>query len=116
MSTGGIHPFLAFVTDDKDIGTLSEFSKEKGWPDSGILKGNINDAVEYLKNNKSPPLLLVEVSSQAEAPKELDKLAETCDPDSKVIVIGSVNEYSFFCWLMDLGISSYLLKPLTKES
>lgn len=118
MSNAGTttHPFLAFASDDKDIEALKAFVAAKGWADNCIIRGNINDAAVYLKNNKTPPLLLVEITSAAEASKQLDALAEVCDPNSKVIIIGSVNEYSFFCWLMDLGISSYLLRPLTEEA
>ncbi len=68
-----------------------------------------------MKSNASPTLLLVEIPSANEAPALLDQLADVCDPSTKVITIGSVNEYSFYCWLMDIGIFSYLLKPLTVQ-
>ena len=107
--------FLAFTSDEKDIQTLKQFAASQGWPEGCIHQGNITNAVEYLKTNPSPNLLLVEISSSKDAPAQLDSLAEVCDPNTKVVVTGTVNEYSFYCWLMDLGIFSYLLKPLSEQ-
>jgi pilus assembly protein CpaE len=108
-------PFLAFATDVADIKALRDFATARGWTDNAVLTGNIKDAAEYLKNNASPGVLLVEIPSQAEAAALLDGLSEVCAPETKVIVTGNVNEYSFYCWLTDIGISSYLLKPLTER-
>jgi pilus assembly protein CpaE len=59
--------------------------------------------------------LLVEVPSAQEASGLIDALADVCEPDTKVVIIGHVNEYSFYCWLTEIGIFSYLLKPLTLQ-
>ena len=107
---------MAFAADEKDIAVIKEFALSKQWPESYVHKGNIKTAVEYLKKHPSPLLLLVELPSAGEAPDLLDELANVCDADTKVITTGMVNEYSFYCWLMDLGIFSYMLKPLTVEA
>lgn len=106
---------MAFVASGSDIATLKAFAASHEWPDSGIQQGDIRTAAQFLKSNPSPVMLVVEIPSASEAPALLDALADVCDPDTKVITIGDVNEYSFYCWLMDLGIFSYLLKPLTAQ-
>jgi len=106
-------PLLAFVSDSADIGTLKAFANAHQWADDGIHQGDIRTAAQFLKSHTSPVLLVVEIPSASEAPALLDALADVCDAGTKVITIGAVNEYSFYCWLMDLGIFSYLLKPLT---
>jgi pilus assembly protein CpaE len=106
-------PFLAFVSNTGDMDVLKSFCQNQDWADDLILQGDIRTAAEYLKKNVSPALLLVELPSAADASAQLDALAEVCDPDTKVLTIGDVNEYSFYVWLIDLGISNYLLKPLT---
>jgi pilus assembly protein CpaE len=110
-------PFLAFATDAKDIDTLKRFAETHNWPDGMVNQGDIRTATEFLKNNGSPGLLVVEIPSgmQAEIQPLLNALAQECSPDTKVIVLGTINEYSFYCWLMELGISSYLLKPLNDQ-
>ncbi len=113
MTKTNFLPFIAFTSDEKDIATLKAFAAKHQWPEDCIHQGDIRTAAEYLKTNPSPALLLVEIPSAAEAPKLLDALAEVCDSDTKVITTGTVNEYSFYCWLMEIGIFSYLLKPLS---
>ena len=107
---------MAFAADEKDIAVIKEFAVSKQWAESDVHKGNIKTAIEFLKKHPSPLLLLVELPSASEAPDLLDELANVCDPDTKVITTGMVNEYSFYCWLMDLGIFSYMLKPMTVEA
>jgi pilus assembly protein CpaE len=114
MSKSQTHtPFLAFAKDAADLETLKAFAEAHQWHATCIQQGDIKTATQYLKDNAAPSLLLVEIASAAEAPALLDGLAEVCDASTKVIVIGSINEYSFYCWLTEIGISSYLLKPLT---
>lgn len=107
-------PFLAFAKNADDIAALKLFAAAHNWSDACVLEGDISTAAEYLKAHPSPILLLVEIPSAAAASQLLDNLADVCDPETKVITIGDVNEYSFYCWLMEIGISSYLLRPLTQ--
>lgn len=109
-------PFLAFAADDADVATLKSFASAQGFDPANVYKGTIVDASAYLKNNPSPELLLVELPSQEQAASLLDALADVVDPATKVITTGSVNEYSFYCWLTEIGIFSYLLKPLTASA
>ena len=104
-------PFLAFTSDSETIAILKQFAEKNGWAEAIINSGDINSAIEFLKTNKSPKVLFVDVASAETMSASLDGLADVCDPDIKVIVSGKVNEYSFYCWLMEVGISSYLLKP-----
>jgi len=113
-SSVGKPSFLAFATDGKDIETLKAFAAAHQWSDAGIHQGDIKTAAQFLKTNASPVILVVEIPSAAEAPALLEALADVCDPGTRVIAIGTVNEYSFYCWLMDIGIFSYLLEPLTQ--
>lgn len=108
-------PFLAFASDAADVETLKQFAAAHGWADSCIQQGDIRTATAFLKENPSPGMLLVEVPSASEAPALLDGLAEVCSGETKVIVMGAINEYSFFCWLQEIGIFSYLLRPLTAQ-
>jgi pilus assembly protein CpaE len=42
----------------------------------------------------------------------LDRLAEVCDPGTKVMVIGSANDIALYRELMRRGVSEYLVPPL----
>ncbi len=115
-ATGGKVPLYAFVKDAADVETLKAFAESKHLPGANILEGDAATAAEFLKSNPSPSVLFIEITSAQNAPDQLNALAEVCDAETKVIAVGTVNEYSFFCWLMELGIASYLLKPLKQES
>ena len=108
--------FLAFVTDDESHATLLSFAASQGWDESCIQRGTPDDAAEYLSLNFTPDFLLVDIASAEDAPDALDKLADVCDPNVKVIVTSTVDEYSFFRWLTEIGIHYYLLKPLTETN
>ncbi len=43
---------------------------------------------------------------------ELDRLAESCDPGTKVVVIGHVNDVVLYRELLKRGVSEYLVAPI----
>jgi pilus assembly protein CpaE len=106
-------PFLAFTTDNAGATVLKQFAIAQGWPEAVVHTGDIKTAAAFLQSNPSPKVLCVDVTSVEAASAELDALADVCDPGVKVIVSGTINEYSFYAWLVEMGISNYLLKPFT---
>ncbi|MBV9548399.1 MAG: AAA family ATPase [Alphaproteobacteria bacterium] len=78
-----------------------------------VQLGGINAAVEHYAGQVTPNLLIVETRlTGQEALGELDSLAEVCDPATKVIVVGRVNDVSLYRELMRRGASEYLVAPL----
>lgn len=109
--------FLAFVSDDESVDTLRKFARMQGWDaDNCVHKGPVEEAALYLATRPTPDFLLVDVPSAEAAPGALDKLADVCDPKVKVIVTSTVDEYSFFRWLTDIGVHYYLLKPINGDA
>jgi pilus assembly protein CpaE len=78
-----------------------------------VQLGGINAAIEHYTGQITPNLLIVETKlSGAEALGELDRLAEVCDPATKVVVVGRVNDVELYRELMRRGASEYLVGPL----
>jgi pilus assembly protein CpaE len=78
-----------------------------------VQLGGIQAAVEQHTGQITPNLLIVETRLQGKAAlEEIDRLAEVCDPSSKVIVIGRVNDVELYRELMRRGVSEYLVAPL----
>ncbi len=78
-----------------------------------VQLGGIPAAAEYFQGQVTPNLLLVETRlAGLEALAEIDRLAEVCDPATKVVVIGRVNDVEFYRELMRRGASEYLVAPL----
>ena len=78
-----------------------------------LNEGGIAAARQAFGTRRTPSLLVVEVSSAGETLlTELDALAEVCDPDTRVIVIGTENDIALYRALMARGIADYLVGTL----
>jgi pilus assembly protein CpaE len=78
-----------------------------------VHPGGMNGAMEFFRENPTPNLLIVETLGQGAAVLgELEHLAEVCDEDTKVIVIGRVNDVQLYRELTRRGVSEYLVAPL----
>jgi pilus assembly protein CpaE len=76
--------------------------------------GGVNAAIEHFHGQITPNLLLVETRLNGQAAlEELDRLAEVCDPSTKVVVVGRVNDVELYRELMRRGASEYLVAPLS---
>ena len=107
---------MAFSADGESTALLKQCAAKHGWPENVIHSGDISTAVTFLKTNPSPKVLFADIASADTVPAALDALADVCDPGTTVMVSGKVNEYSFYCWLMEVGISHYLLQPFTLDA
>jgi pilus assembly protein CpaE len=78
-----------------------------------VQLGGVNAAVEHYDGVVTPNLLIVETRLNGQAAlDELDRLAQVCDPSTKVIVVGRVNDVELYRELMRRGASEYLVAPL----
>lgn len=78
-----------------------------------IQMGGIQAAAAHYAENPTPNLIVVESSlDRSGMLAELDRLAETCDAGTKVIVIGHVNDVVLYRELLKRGVSEYLVAPV----
>ncbi|HKX64490.1 MAG TPA: AAA family ATPase [Rhizomicrobium sp.] len=79
-----------------------------------VQLGGVDAAVQHYTGQITPNLLVVETKLQGEeALLELDRLAEVCDPATKVVVVGRSNDVELYRELMRRGASEYLVAPLS---
>ena len=75
-------------------------------------QGGIQGAIQYLRGNSTPDLLIVESGADSmQMLAEIDSLAEYCDENARVMVIGSVNDIMLYRQLMARGVSEYMVPP-----
>lgn len=75
--------------------------------------GGLPAAVATYQSQPTPSLVMVESADAApELLALLDRLAEVCDPGTKVLVIGAANDIALYRELMRRGVSEYLVPPL----
>jgi len=78
-----------------------------------INEGGLAAAVGHYQNEPTPSLLIVETADPApQLLGYLEKLAEVCDPGTKVIVVGAANDIALYRELIRRGVSEYLVPPL----
>lgn len=79
-----------------------------------VHMGGIDTAVELYQTAPTPNLIVIE--SRAE-PRDmlntLRRLAEVCDPTTKVVVIGHYNDIWLYRELIRSGISEYVVAPIS---
>ena len=78
-----------------------------------VQLGGISAAIDHYHGQVTPNLLIVETRlTGQQALDELDRLAGVCDPQTKVVVVGRVNDVELYRELMRRGASEYLVAPL----
>jgi pilus assembly protein CpaE len=82
---------------------------------SVIMRGGITKAIQYLSAERSPHLLIVDISGVDLALSQIHMLAEVCEPGTNVIVLGDQNDVALYRDLIEAGVSNYIVKPLTRE-
>lgn len=105
-------PMMAFVDPDT-ARLLQDASVLPGRNE--VFRGGIAKAIEYLSEQRSPHLLIVDISGVELPLSEVQMLADVCEPGTKVIAIGDHNDVALYRDLQTVGITDYLVKPLTRE-
>ncbi len=78
-----------------------------------IQLGGIMAAAQVYQSQATPNLLLVESHGSRDVIlSELAQLAQVCQPNTKVVVIGHLNDVILYRELMRQGVSEYLVAPL----
>ncbi|HEV7325267.1 MAG TPA: CpaE family protein [Bosea sp. (in: a-proteobacteria)] len=77
-----------------------------------IQMGGPAAAVEAFRGAPTPNVIVLEtVSDPSALIANLEALAESCDPGTKVVVIGHVNDIQLYRELIRRGVSDYLVAP-----
>jgi pilus assembly protein CpaE len=103
----------AFVVDGQSEAILRECILQLGMQNSVVMRGGIAKAVKYLATERSPHVLIVDISGVNLAMTEVQNLAEVCEPGVTVLVLGEHNDIGLYRDLLQSGISDYIVKPLT---
>ncbi|MFQ5972224.1 MAG: cellulose synthase operon protein YhjQ/BcsQ [Alphaproteobacteria bacterium] len=107
---------VAFVTDQTTVEAVRAVLAELKLEDeSSVQRGDAASCVEYLKASSSPRLIIADVSGSDLPLSQVHTLAEVCEPRVRVVIIGEQNDVGLFRELMQLGVSDYVVKPITAE-
>ena len=104
-----------FCENEASAGVLQTVSEDRRLMKThvNIQSGGIEAAIAYFANSPTPNLIVLESSKTRDAMlADLDKLAESCDPGTKVIVIGHYNDVLLYRELLERGVSEYVVAPI----
>ncbi|MBB4262997.1 MULTISPECIES: pilus assembly protein CpaE [unclassified Bradyrhizobium] len=103
---------VGFVNDE-----LSAAALRKGLEGANlsIRRGTIRNAIRMLETDTDLFALVVDISGIDDPFTELERLAGVCPPDVRVAVIGDNREITFYRELLELGLTEYLPRPLTRD-
>ncbi|WDI33197.1 cellulose synthase operon protein YhjQ/BcsQ [Hyphococcus flavus] len=77
-----------------------------------IHMGGVAKAVDHFQTASTPNLIILEtLVGGAEIFSKLGELAEVCDPSTKVVIIGKVNDIILYRELIKQGVSEYIVRP-----
>jgi len=78
-----------------------------------VQMGGVEAATAFYRNAATPNLIIVEsLLDRTRMLVELDRLAGLCDPATKVLVVGRLNDVLLYRELMRRGVSEYLVAPV----
>lgn len=77
-----------------------------------VAMGGVGKAVDTYEESETPHLLIIETEKSGLAVfEDLERLAEVCDPDTKVIVCGPSNDVTLYRELKRQGVDEYIISP-----
>src|SRR6201986_4422515 len=78
-----------------------------------IQMGGMAAATEAYRSAPTPNVIVLETDSRGDILAGLDHLATVCDPGTRVVVIGRINDVTLYRELVRRGVSDYVIAPVT---
>ena len=78
-----------------------------------IQMGGMAAAIEAYHAAPTPNVIVLEADVRSGILAGLDQLATVCDPGTRVVVIGRINDVTLYRELVRRGVSDYIIAPIT---
>jgi len=101
-----------FVSDPEAVTTIRQALGNLNLADADFVSGNVTTATERMSRQPSPRLLIVDISGVDNPVHAINALADVCEPNTGVIVIGDRNDIVLYRDLKQAGVFEYFFKPL----
>jgi pilus assembly protein CpaE len=77
-----------------------------------IQMGGAGAAIEAYRSAPTPNVIVLETDGRGDILGGLDQLATVCDPGTRVVVIGRINDVTLYRELVRRGVSDYVIAPV----
>jgi pilus assembly protein CpaE len=105
---------MVFVRDRDSEGVIRQCLTDLSMPTVEFTNAGVDAAITGLKERPSPRLLVVDIHGIDDPAARIRALADVCDPETGVIVIGDVNDIRLYRDLKAAGVVEYFFKPLVR--
>ncbi|MEP1444115.1 MAG: AAA family ATPase [Hyphomicrobiales bacterium] len=105
----------AFCESDRVLSALNDFAEDRRMSRAHVKihNGGTRAAIEFYESAPTPNVIVVESTMVGEELiNELNLLANVCDADTRVIVIGQKNDVELYRQLIRFGVSEYMVAPI----
>lgn len=106
---------LAYVADAATETALRQVAAPMLLTDFEIRRGDVRTAARDLARQRSPDLLIVDLSGIDLPIGAMESLSQVCEPSVTVVAIGDRNDVALYRNLRALGVAEYLFKPLPAD-
>jgi pilus assembly protein CpaE len=104
----------AFCMRTPSLGLMRTIMKDRRMKNVSmeVFEGGTPVAINHYQTEATPNLLIIEgAGDPRQLLAELDALAEYCDENIKVVILGHTNDIRLYRELMRRGVSEYLVAP-----
>jgi pilus assembly protein CpaE len=104
---------MAVISDEADQAFFHQVANALGYSFADIVIGTPADAAHAIAARPTPPrYIIVDVGEQsASTLDDLDFMAEACEPGTRVVALGLVNDVNFYRELRARGVLEYFTRP-----
>ena len=105
----------AFCEDQDTAAVIQNASEDRRLAKAHVTvqMGGVQAAVAFYRNASTPNLIIIEsLLDRTDMLGDLDRLAEVCDPGTKVVAVGHINDVLLYRELLRRGISEYVVAPI----
>ncbi|CAA7611456.1 Flp pilus assembly protein, ATPase CpaE [Candidatus Terasakiella magnetica] len=105
----------AFTSTAETAESLRQVQGDRALSKSRLMlhDGGLDGAIAQYAAAPTPQVVIIEDEAAATLVERLEHLAEVCEPGTKVLVIGGVNDIGLYRTLISKGVSDYLPRPVT---
>ena len=105
---------LAVISDLETQQVVKAVGVQAGWTRFAVYDGGVERVVALINDGADPDLLMIDISESHDPLAEMEAVAEICRADTKVIVLGRLNDIHLYRGLLAMGVSDYLVKPVSQ--
>jgi pilus assembly protein CpaE len=105
----------AFCTSADTAGAMQQAGEDRRMTKAHlkIQMGGITAAIEAYRASATPNVVIIEAEGRGEELLNgLDSLSEVCDPGTRVVVVGHLNDIVLYREMVRRGVSDYVMAPV----